>query len=650
VLTKVPWDQYDSLTLGSFTDWKPRYEAADPVFFWFQADIDLPFVHPGPAQQAGMMEMKLPRATWRDTLPGLGLDVLNVFHDRFVDPVWAALALAAPAALPVDPRSSISFLMPAGGRQHIELSGAEFEGVRVQGDADQELVFLADATSTPLTDVALARTAELCELTERVFTDEPDSSGLMRRLLGVNEITLAPHERSLLAVTDLEDLLLPDVVDAPGDTLARRVANLLGGDEERRTVLRDIARNVYRQRSSVVHGNAGAAAPAGDLPPEAAVQLLAGAVLELARTGAGGDPSVDLLARLDQEPTGTGTVDIEMEPATLAAAYRLGPLRPWSSATWSSSGNRGLGEDTLWSWSPLIDLGLDGGVVVDNDLPMTLTSMDAEEIVSMEEKDIRRDFIAKLRLEEPVAALATSVGRQDAFVDDETVALLTRRRDLAVAGLRMCGFSAFIDPELLGWYMYHGLMRSRRETVLRQSVLMAMGTPPPVRVGPGDAGAVLGSWKLVARYDAEARDPAIDRTLDLYRRAHDRRFIPTETRAVLAVICLESLLGEFRPKKSGIQFEDCVGVLDDVPREAVAWCTSEGRQFRNLVAHGSWHPEPIEQAEIATTDHPPVAHLLAITGAAVRTLLPIWLESEPRVRTYHGPSKLLVRAVGERLA
>ena len=230
VLTKVPWDQYDSLTLGSFTDWKPRYEAADPVFFWFQADIDLPFVHPGPAQQAGMMEMKLPRATWRDTLPGLGLDVLNVFHDRFVDPVWAALALAAPTALPVDPRSSISFLMPAGGQQHIELSGAEFEGVRVQGDADQELVFLADATSTPLTDVALARTAELCELTERVFTDEPDSSGLMRRLLGVNEITLAPHERSLLAVTDLEDLLLPEVVDAPGDTLARRVANLLGGD------------------------------------------------------------------------------------------------------------------------------------------------------------------------------------------------------------------------------------------------------------------------------------------------------------------------------------------------------------------------------------------------------------------------------------
>ena len=91
-------------------------------------------------------------------------------------------------------------------------------------------------------------------------------------------------------------------------------------------------------------------------------------------------------------------------------------------------------------------------------------------------------------------------------------------------------------------------------------------------------------------------------------------------------------------------------MLDDVPREAVAWCTSEGRAVPHLVAHGSWHPEPIVQAEIATTDHPPVAHLLAITGAAVRTLLPIWLESEPKVRTYHGPSKLLVRAVGERLA
>ena len=142
VPTKVPWDQAPLAHPWFVHRLETQVRGCRPGLLWFQADIDLPFVHPGPAQQAGMMEMKLPRATWRDTLPGLGGDVLNVFHDRFVDPVWAALALAAPAALPVDPRSSISFLMPAGGRQHIELSGAEFEGVRVQGDADQDLVFL----------------------------------------------------------------------------------------------------------------------------------------------------------------------------------------------------------------------------------------------------------------------------------------------------------------------------------------------------------------------------------------------------------------------------------------------------------------------------------------------------------------------------
>ena len=345
-----------------------------------------------------------------------------------------------------------------------------------------------------MTDVALARTAEPRELTERVFTDEPDSSGLMRRLLGVNEITLAPHERSLLAVTDLEDLLLPDVVDAPGDTLALNGAgeSARWGAKSAAPCCATLLGNVYRQEAaSVVHGNAGVAAPPGDLPPEAARELLAGAVLELARTGAGGDPSVDLLARLDQEPTGTGTVDIEMELVTLAAAYRLGPLRPWSSATWSSSGNRGVGEDTLWSWSPLIDLGLDGGVVVDNDLPMTLTSMDAEEIVSMEEKDIRRATSSqsygsrsRLRLWRPRSGGKTPLSTTKRWRCSRGV--VTWRSP----GYACAGFWRFIDPELLGWGTNHGPMRSRRETVLRQSVLMAMGTPPPVRVGPDDAGAV----------------------------------------------------------------------------------------------------------------------------------------------------------------
>ncbi len=112
VLTKLPWEQYDSLTQGAFTHWRPKYQEADPVFFWHQKDMDLPFVRTGRAE--GMEEVKIPASTWDEMLPSLGHGLVALFHDQFVDPVWTALSLTAPAGLTAAPRDSVTCFVPAG--------------------------------------------------------------------------------------------------------------------------------------------------------------------------------------------------------------------------------------------------------------------------------------------------------------------------------------------------------------------------------------------------------------------------------------------------------------------------------------------------------------------------------------------------------
>src|SRR5258706_2864286 len=156
VLTKLPWDQFDHLSQRAFTEWQPKYEAADPVFFWFQEQGDFPFVRDGSADR--MEELKLPTASWSAMLPGLGHGLIELLHERLIDPVWAALALATPAGIPAAPRTSLTFLQPAG-EAHFEIAGRTMRGVRVQGDADHELASLPDAASVPLSDADLQRPA-----------------------------------------------------------------------------------------------------------------------------------------------------------------------------------------------------------------------------------------------------------------------------------------------------------------------------------------------------------------------------------------------------------------------------------------------------------------------------------------------------------
>ena len=156
-------------------------------------------------------------------------------------------------------------------------------------------------------------------------------------------------------------------------------------------------------------------------------------------------------------------------------------------------------------------------------------------------------------------------------------------------------------------------------------------------------------WSLLARYDGEVRDPEIDRMLDLYRRVHDRHFLPTATRAHLAWICVESLLGRFRSPTATVRLETLVSVLDGVAPATAAWFQMHGRAFRNDVAHGEWNPPVMRPPEIWQADHEPLAHVIEVLRAGLRAMLAAWVEVDPPVRARYGPSRLLVRRLSKSL-
>jgi hypothetical protein len=310
-------------------------------------------------------------------------------------------------------------------------------------------------------------------------------------------------------------------------------------------------------------------------------------------------------------------------------AERLLPRPAWWSATMTSGVDLTPPAGHVLSWSPLVGLAYEGAI---RPVPggCALVSLTAQEIVSMEEKDIRRDFIARLAVEGvSVAGLAVVAPHTEGTPFAEPLmADLLGRRDLAVAGLRISGLAGFTDPELLGWYAYEGNLRHRRETVLRQTVLMGLGSDDHQDLDAHALALAEPIWTLLADYTAGGRTATIDGMLDLFRRAHHTSINPA-TRATLLFALLESLLGRFRAPGEPVQLEDLVGALPRLDPAAAAWSDQSGRTVRNATAHGSWSP---------AADAPELAFLRSVCGAALHELLVIWTTERAGSRN---PGKLL---------
>ena len=297
-------------------------------------------------------------------------------------------------------------------------------------------------------------------------------------------------------------------------------------------------------------------------------------------------------------------------------------------------------EGTLLSWSPLVGLGIEQQFRLGEAGSPGIIPVTSQEILSLEDKDISRDFIAQLNGENhEVAALAIAKDTGQPFsyepigADD-----LMRQRDLAVVALRLAGFLQFHDPELLGAYVYDGGMRHRRATILRQTVLLELRHEPGQRIGPADSARTGPFWQLLSEYDKVARHPDIDAVLVMFRRACDSRFLPATARAGLMFSALESMLGRFRPFKEKIQLETLVTRLVGGASPAAVWFAEDGRKFRNSVAHGHWE----------SGDQRPFEYMPPIVQAVVPEFVRCWLEQEDR--TLDRPGRAFIHQVTQQAA
>jgi hypothetical protein len=607
-LVKLTWGSYNSLTMGAFEDWQRHYEAADPVFVLAEMDVDLPFLKRGAVRGTQVAEMKFLRREWYRLIPGLlQTDFLTLLHEQLVDPVWGGFALAVPGAAPGAPRMSVTFLL-AGDGYCVELPGHRLTGIRIQGEADQEYVFSVDTASLPVSNAQVVRALELMPVARSAGEHELLGPAL-RQLLATTEPTLEPGDRLMLSVSALEALLLPEVRVGMQDVFARRVRNLLGEAAE------PLARDLYRARSRAVHD--GPDAPKVlEAPVGLAEQLLADVIVAATESISAGETFQP--DRLDAGPS-MATTPVDVTVRGHAPVDRLLPRPAWFTATYTAGVDLSPPEGHSVSWSPLLGLEYAGGPMRLPGIGATLITLTPSEIVSMEEKDIRRDFIRKfVTTDVSVAGIAVGVRTDDVLiVDDALMARLLPPRDAAVTGLRLAGLRSFVDPELLGWYVYQGSLRYRRETVLRQTAVMRIGSEQ-TELSQEILEQVVPLWSLLSAYEAEGPSRALDRLLAMFRRAHDQFALP-EARAALLFAVLEALLGRFRGPNAAVQLEELVGRLGHLSNEASAWFTHAGRRFRNATAHGVWRQTATTRDEESESTE--LVFLHEIVAAALRQLI-----------------------------
>ena len=124
-LVALPFEEYDELLLGAFTDSRRDYESTAPVFFVSEHDVDV---------------------------PGDELDERWAGHLADCARVRDALALAAPSSSIPDPALSLGM---------IDVAESQAQTHTMQRDADQELLFLGAGATFLLSQDTLERAAGL---------------------------------------------------------------------------------------------------------------------------------------------------------------------------------------------------------------------------------------------------------------------------------------------------------------------------------------------------------------------------------------------------------------------------------------------------------------------------------------------------------
>lgn len=626
-LWRMPFEVFDALTVGAFSDHRKAYEAMAPVFLRVVVRTRLPnVVALEDAQASGAsLQLKLPERSW-PLLTRFGLDILVRFHDLAVQPAWQALLLQAPDAQLPPPRWSLTLAIADEG---FGFSGGEQPSrvASVQGDADVEYL-INDGFPTRHFDSAELEAA--AAWTERLSEATQVDARLGPALDALAECAsplLGAAERTVLATMALETLLLPEARSGLSATLERRLAHLLGRDEAERQHSRDSARALYKARSASVHGEA--PAPQGPIGMADGGAWLAAAIVALDRqASATATPVADLLPRLDEQPLGEA-LPRPVPPCAPAL------LRARTSMVGIVAPELASREDGWLMWAPLPGLLNHQPLALDDERRHLLLSLSGHELLMLEERDIARDFSAALRTrEDEIAALCLTVpgGDEDAA---GAMAALQQERDLAVAALRLAGFHDFCDPALAGAVAMRKTIRFRQPSVLRQSVwqIVAQKGDEAQALQPTHAAPLAAAWRTVDDYRKAGGHPDLDRALSLYRRGFDRRFNTAHACAGLHFATIESLLGRFRAPGDALPLEALVTRLLAGQRASADWFAREGRALRNAVAHGR-ATDGVEDAALGA--------LATIAGAAWRHAAQLQA-GEPANPTR--PGKRLVRAL-----
>lgn len=614
-LWRMPFETFNLLTARAFEEHRARYDAVAPVFYRFVARAGLvaTVALPADASDADVLQIKLPNHRW-PLLPQLGLGFMARFHALAADPAWQALLLEAPAAAWPQPRWSTTFAIADAGCGFATADGAH-RVASVRGDADAEYLLTPGLRAVRLDRAALARaTAWINRLDDETLA--PPLQAAVQALAQASSPLLTAADQLTLATVALESLLLPEVRSGLARRLADRLAALLGDGDVQRQALRRTARLLYDLRSASLHGAALPEAAGPVVASRLGAQLLAQVVQALQwRIEAGGGDLDAVLAALDAG-TAPGAPPLQSELA--ATRQALHDTRLASVLMVGSNLEAPPGQVLLWA--PLVGLQCTEQFAFANAPAPVATPLSGHELLQLEDRDVARDTDGRVRLlGERIAAIALLLPAAEAQDETEALRLLERQRDLAVVALRLAGFHGFHDPALAGAVMVHGARRTRRASVLRQSLWqMLLNIDEHPLLAAADAERIAPCWRLLRAYDAGGGHADIDRALSLYRRCFDRRFAPPEAIAALQFSLLETLLGRARAPGDAPQLEDLVQRLRGPGDAAAAWFAAAGRVTRNDVAHG----------RAAAIDADAQAWLDAINGAALARSIGLWL-AEP---------------------
>ncbi len=613
-LVALPFVEYDDLLLGAFTDARRDYEETSPVFFVRHVD------HQVPDNLTDVIRGRGPIAI--DPRTGLRIELSFVFPElqQFhadVELLRTAINLAVPRVAVPDPSSSLCIL---------DIETVPPITQTLQGEADQELLFLRDATTARCSPDELDRVAGAIEIVRR-------ARGEVRAAIGTLDaaaaVALGPGEQLALCAITLEALLLPELKSGLKHAFSDRLARLIGGSDDERDRVAATAAALYTARSEVVHGGA----PEGvrGTRDGAAQTLLARAVVALEALTTAGETLEELrekLAASGSFDNGTQLVVPPLDAPPPAIGPRLFPRKRGAPpVTWSPN-QPDVGENELVIFAPLVGLGLETvpAHLVGEGFPLTWIA--PSQLLSLEDPDVRRDWISRLGTigTQPVACIglrddAAAYGRLGYDDTSRSLGPLRRWRDATVATLRLAGHAGFFDPELVGEYVFiEASTRFRLPAIYRQTILLRMQDEPADYVLADRDDALAALWTVVRAYLCGEPSSVIDRALELFRRSHNLMGAPA-TKAQLLYATLEMVLG--RPPRDP-EAHPMARLKAALPSDLAAplhWYVEHGRAVRNAVAHGYWDPNAS-----GPEGGDALSHLRDSVGVALPAVLVAWLE------------------------